>query len=255
MWCCGEWIAEIHTDPLDLRADSRLGVVGLVEVLRRGAATVVNTLGSGILESPGLMRFLPDLARLLLGETPLLDTAPMYWGGIDRERSHLLTHLSSLLVKSTLGGETIVGPTLSAGQQARLAARASRTRRGSGWARNCRSSPPRPPTTCRADSLRLPVGMRLFAVSQRDSYAPMIGGLGYVLAPGVGAYTFNTVAPGYLGASADKANAEVMVSSVEAPRSCSRCGLAAPGRQFPRVFSDLFWMGRYGERSEQMACC
>jgi uncharacterized circularly permuted ATP-grasp superfamily protein len=33
-------------DPLDLRADSRLGVVGLVEVLRRGAVTVVNTLGS-----------------------------------------------------------------------------------------------------------------------------------------------------------------------------------------------------------------
>ncbi len=41
----------------------RLGVVGLVEVLRRGAVTVVNTLGSGILESPGLLRFLPELAR------------------------------------------------------------------------------------------------------------------------------------------------------------------------------------------------
>ena len=50
-------------DPLDLRADSRLGVVGLVEAQRRGAVTVVNTLGSGILESPGLMRFLPDLAE------------------------------------------------------------------------------------------------------------------------------------------------------------------------------------------------
>ncbi len=52
-----------YADPLDLRADSRLGVVGLVEVLRRGAVTVVNTLGSGILESPGLLRFLPELAE------------------------------------------------------------------------------------------------------------------------------------------------------------------------------------------------
>ena len=60
-----------YADPLDLRADSRLGVVGLVEVLRRGAVTVVNTLGSGILESPGLLRFLPELAERLLGETPL----------------------------------------------------------------------------------------------------------------------------------------------------------------------------------------
>jgi uncharacterized circularly permuted ATP-grasp superfamily protein len=49
-----------YADPLDLRPDSKLGVVGLVEVLRRGAVTAVNTLGSGILESPGLMRFLPE---------------------------------------------------------------------------------------------------------------------------------------------------------------------------------------------------
>ena len=56
-----------YADPLDLRADSRLGVVGLVEVLRRGAVTVVNTLGSGILESPGLLRFLPRAGRAAAG--------------------------------------------------------------------------------------------------------------------------------------------------------------------------------------------
>lgn len=57
-----------YADPLDLRADSRLGVVGLVEALHRGTVTVVNTLGSGILESPGLLRFLPQLAERLLGK-------------------------------------------------------------------------------------------------------------------------------------------------------------------------------------------
>lgn len=50
-----------YADPLDLRADSRLGVVGLVEAQRRGTVTVVNTLGSGILESAGLLRFCPSL--------------------------------------------------------------------------------------------------------------------------------------------------------------------------------------------------
>ena len=111
-----------YVDPLDLRADSRLGVVGLVEAQRRGTVTVVNTLGSGILESPGLLRFLPELAERLLGEAPLLDTAPVYWGGIASERSHLLANLSSLLIKSTVGGETLVGPTLSVAQLADLAA-------------------------------------------------------------------------------------------------------------------------------------
>ena len=65
-----------YADPLDLRADSRLGVVGLVEVLRRGAVTVVNTLGSGVLESPGLLRFLPELAELLLGEAAAVAHRP-----------------------------------------------------------------------------------------------------------------------------------------------------------------------------------
>src|ERR1700744_1212314 len=101
-----------YADPLDLRADSRLGVVGLVEAQRRGTVTVVNTLGRGILESAGLLRFLPELAGFLLDEAPLLDTAPVYWGGIDNECSHLLANVSSLLIKSTVGGEVIVGPTL-----------------------------------------------------------------------------------------------------------------------------------------------
>ncbi len=114
-------------DPLDLRADSRLGVVGLVEVLHRGAVTVVNTLGSGILESPGLLRFLPELAERLLGETLLLQTAPVYWGGIDRERSHLLHNLSTLLIKSVVGADDIVGPALSSRQRASLAARIGAT--------------------------------------------------------------------------------------------------------------------------------
>src|SRR5258707_4184293 len=112
-----------YADPLDLRADSRLGVVGLVEAQHRGTVTVVNTLGSGILESPGLLRFLPELAERLLGEVPMLPTAPVYWGGIAGERSHLLANLSRLLIKPTAGGETLVGPTLSSAQLTEVAAR------------------------------------------------------------------------------------------------------------------------------------
>lgn len=242
-----------YTDPLDLRADSRLGVVGLVEVLRRGAATVVNTLGSGILESPGLMRFLPDLARLLLDETPMLATAPMYWGGFDRERSHLLANLSSLLVKSVLGDETIVGPTLSAEQRSMLAARIQ----DAPWQWVGQELP----QFSSAPSDHFPgglsaagVGMRLFTVSQRDSYAPMVGGLGYALAPGPAAYTLNSVAAKDVWVLPPaRTKAEMTVSSVESrPESLSVRPRGAGVVSSPRVLSDLFWMGRYGERAEQM---
>ena len=180
-------------DPLDLRADSRLGVVGLVEVLRRGAVTVVNTLGSGILESPGLLRFLPELAERLLGESPLLETAPVYWGGINVERSHLLTNLSSLLIKPVTGGDAIVGPALSARQRESLAARIEATP----WQWVGQELPQfsSAPTDYYPGGLSsASVGMRLFTVSQRGGYAPMIGGLGYLLAPGNAAFKLNTIA-------------------------------------------------------------
>ncbi|OMB92451.1 hypothetical protein A5733_17820 [Mycobacterium sp. NS-7484] len=241
-----------YVDPLDLRPDSRLGVVGLVEVMRRGAVTVVNTLGSGILESPGLARFLPQLSELLLGETPTLPTLPMYWGGIDIERSHLLTKLSSLLIRPVNGGRTIVGPTLSRSDRERLAARIEAEPEN--WIGQELPQFSTAPTNYRAKGLVSGnVGMRLFTVAQRGGYAPMIGGLGYVVAPGNAAFRMNTLAAKDVWIRTPQ-----RVGVEHAPLSVERAVSAAapsPTRAVtsPRVLSDLFWIGRYGERAEAMA--
>jgi uncharacterized circularly permuted ATP-grasp superfamily protein/uncharacterized alpha-E superfamily protein len=244
----------LFADPLDLRADSRLGVVGLVEAVRRGTVTVVNTVGSGILESPGLLRFLPDLAERMLGEEPLLHTAPVYWGGYASELSHLLARLSSLLIKPVDGGETLVGPTLSSAQLTELAARIETTPwRWVGQELPTFSSAP----TDHAGVLSSAgVGMRLFTVAQRGGYAPMIGGLGYVLAPAPDAYTLKTVAAKDIWVRpTELAIAETVtspISDLSAPEP-AKTGVGTWGVSSPRVLSDLFWMGRYGERAENMA--
>jgi uncharacterized circularly permuted ATP-grasp superfamily protein/uncharacterized alpha-E superfamily protein len=238
----------VYADPLDLRADSRLGVVGLVEAQHRGMVTVVNTLGSGILESPGLLRFLPALAERLLGEAPLLGTAPVYWGGIAVERSHLLANLSSLLIKSTVGGKTLVGPTLSSAQLAELAARIE----DMPWQWVGQELPQfsSAPTDHSGVLSSAGIGTRLFTVAQRSGYAPMIGGVGYVLAPGPAAYTLQTVAAKDVWVRPTaRARAEA-VTLVEPPVKTAAGTWAVSS---PRVLSDLFWMGRYGERAESMA--
>jgi uncharacterized circularly permuted ATP-grasp superfamily protein/uncharacterized alpha-E superfamily protein len=241
-----------YADPLDLRKDSRLGVVGLVEAQRRGAVTVVNTLGSGILESPGLQRFLPELAGELLGETPLLETPPMYWGGIDVERSHLLAHLGALLIKPTVGGDTIIGPALSSVERTNLAARIE----AAPWQWVGQDLPEfsTAPTDYYPGGLSAAsVGMRLFTVAQRGGYAPMIGGLGYVLAPGNAAYKLNNVAAKDIWVrppARTKAERTPTVPSVELPAMTPS---GTHGISSPRVLSDLFWMGRYSERSENLA--
>ena len=237
-----------YADPLDLRPDSRLGVVGLVEVQRRGAVSVINTLGSGILESPGVQRFLPELAELLCSERPLLDAPALYWAGFDDERSHLLARMASLVIKSTTGGRTFVGPALSRAQLDGLAARIE----AHPWQWVGQELPQfsHAPTQHYGESLSAGcVGMRLFTVSQRSGYAAMVGGMGYVLAPGHAAFQLNTVAAKDIWVrptARSLAEPQPPLIPVELPA----------GTKFvssPRVLADLFWIGRYAERAEHTA--
>ncbi|MGE2834397.1 circularly permuted type 2 ATP-grasp protein [Mycobacterium sp. SMC-4] len=240
-----------YADPLDLRADSRLGVVGLVEALRRGSVTVVNTLGSGVLESPGVQRFLPELAEALLGETPLLATRPTYWGGIDVERSHLLANLSTLLIRPVTGGEPIVGPELSSARREQLAAAIG----AEPWQWTGQELPEfscAPAAFTAGGPTPAGVGMRLFTVAQRGGYAPMIGGLGYVLASGPAAYRLNSIAAKDVWVRmAARATAEKRTEVSGLPPMA----VSSPTREVssPRVLSDMFWIGRYAERAEHLA--
>lgn len=250
-----------YADPLDLRPGSRLGVVGLVEALRRGAVTVVNTLGSGVLENPGLLRFLPELAEHLVGESPMLATTPLYWAGIDIERSHLLANLSSLLIKPVTGGDPIFGPQLSSTQRETLAARIAATP----WQWVGQELPEfssAPSDFFPGGLSSSSVGMRLFTVSQRSGYAPMIGGLGYLLAQGSAGYLLKSVAAKDIWVrtptrvTAEKIPATVPVE-ITAPEvdGLPALATASPTQEIssPRVLSDLFWIGRYAERAEHMA--
>ena len=237
-----------YADPLDLRPDSRLGVVGLVEAQRRGTVTVVNTLGSGVLESPGIQRFLPEMAEHLTGERPLLDTPTLYWAGDDRERSHLLRHLSELLIKSAVGSQVFVGPALSVAEREELTARIQADPwQWVGQELPQFSSAPSGHRPGRLSAVN--VGIRLFAVSQRNGYAPMIGGLGYVLAGGSGAYTLNHIA-------AKDIWIRPHTRQGSEPVPVAPAADLPGGTQFissPRVLSDLFWIGRYAERAEGLA--
>jgi uncharacterized circularly permuted ATP-grasp superfamily protein len=68
-------------DPLELRADSALGVVGLLQAEREGRVVIGNALGSGLAEQPALQAFLPTLCEHLLGETMKLPSIATWWCG------------------------------------------------------------------------------------------------------------------------------------------------------------------------------
>ncbi|GAB4421508.1 MAG: circularly permuted type 2 ATP-grasp protein [Bacteroidia bacterium] len=87
-------------DPLELRPESQLGVPGLLEAVRQGNVVVANPLGSGVLENPGLMAFMPTLCRHLLGEDLILPNIATWWCGQTAACDHVLDHLPQMIVKS-----------------------------------------------------------------------------------------------------------------------------------------------------------
>ena len=70
-----------YCDPLELRGDSFLGVPGLVQAVRAGNVAVANALGSGLVETPALLAYLPALCRHLLGEDLKMPSVPTWWCG------------------------------------------------------------------------------------------------------------------------------------------------------------------------------
>jgi uncharacterized alpha-E superfamily protein len=92
-------------DPLELRADSALGVPGLVQAARAGQVAMANALGSAWLESPAIQGFLPAIAQRLLGQTLTLPSLPTWWCGEAAAWADVRGSLEGKLMRSTFPAE------------------------------------------------------------------------------------------------------------------------------------------------------
>jgi uncharacterized circularly permuted ATP-grasp superfamily protein/uncharacterized alpha-E superfamily protein len=120
-----DWI-----DPLELRADSTLGVPGLLQAVRSGNVLVANTPGSGFLESNALLGFMPGLARELLGQELQLPAIPSWWCGEAAALQDVLPRIQSCVIKPTYpyhpdrqSFEPVLGHTLTRREQDEWAGR------------------------------------------------------------------------------------------------------------------------------------
>jgi uncharacterized circularly permuted ATP-grasp superfamily protein/uncharacterized alpha-E superfamily protein len=96
-----------YMDPLELRADSTLGVPGLLQVIRAGNVLVANAPGSAFVESPALLGFLPALARHVLGEELKLPALATWWCGEQSAMKEVLPYMADHTLKPTYPGSSI----------------------------------------------------------------------------------------------------------------------------------------------------
>ncbi|RIV91432.1 hypothetical protein D2V17_03150 [Aurantiacibacter xanthus] len=91
------WITTRDIDPLNFDARSQIGVPGLINAAADGLV-LANWPGVGVVESRAMPAFLPQLARVLLGEPLALPNAATWWLGSARERGHVLENFDDLMI-------------------------------------------------------------------------------------------------------------------------------------------------------------
>jgi uncharacterized circularly permuted ATP-grasp superfamily protein/uncharacterized alpha-E superfamily protein len=94
-----------YCDPLELRPDSSLGVPGLLQAVRAGNVVMANALGSGFLESPAINGFLPAIARYLLGSDLLLPSQDSWWCGEAAASAAAVEQLEKMVAKPTYASD------------------------------------------------------------------------------------------------------------------------------------------------------
>lgn len=236
-------------DPVELRADSTIGVPGLLQVMRAGNVMVSNVPGAGFTESPALNAFLPGIAKALLDESLELPTVPTWWCGEEAARREIFERLDSALIAPTWPGtQPDHAPGIDAGVQ-KLEAWRERIERAPDVFTVQENLPFSTAPRFHDGALgSRPCVLRAYAIADIDgSWSVMPGGFTRLAAD-----KRATVSMQFGGSSVDT----WVMSSHPGAAGSLRPTPMKPGdlRKHRTVSSraaeNLFWAGRYGERAE-----
>jgi uncharacterized circularly permuted ATP-grasp superfamily protein len=111
-------------DPLAFRADSMLGVPGLLDVYRAGRIALANAPGTGIADDKVVYAYVPQVIRYYLGEDAILPNVPTFVCWEEKQREHVLANLHEMVVKpanESGGYGMIIGPRASSEELAKFA--------------------------------------------------------------------------------------------------------------------------------------
>jgi uncharacterized circularly permuted ATP-grasp superfamily protein len=113
-------------DPAAFRADSMLGVRGIMDVYRAGRVALANAPGTGIADDKAVYAYVPKIVKYYLGQDAILPNVPTFVCWDDGERAHVLENLDTLVVKATNesgGYGMLIGPHSTAAEREDFAAR------------------------------------------------------------------------------------------------------------------------------------
>ncbi|HYN37923.1 MAG TPA: circularly permuted type 2 ATP-grasp protein, partial [Rhodospirillales bacterium] len=246
-----------ESDPLELRTESLLGVAGLVQATRAGNVTVANALGSGLAETKAMLAFLPNLCRRLLGEELMIPSTSTWWCGDARVREFVLDNLDRLAIDSAFKRRTLLSratsalPGASLSPQERIAIIDQIATRGEEYVGQELVSLSTTPVWTAEGLQPRPMTLRVFVVATKDD--------GYMVMPGGLTRVSSSRDARAFALHRGEGTKDTWVLSDE-PQSSSLTLFRSPlsyvkpkrtGKDLPsRAADNLFWLGRYAERTE-----
>jgi uncharacterized circularly permuted ATP-grasp superfamily protein len=111
-------------DPKSFRADSMLGVPGLMEVYHRGNVALANAPGTGVADDKVVYAYVPRIVKYYLGEDMIIPNVPTYICSEPEDLKYVVEHIGELVVKAANesgGYGMLVGPHASREQQEEFA--------------------------------------------------------------------------------------------------------------------------------------
>lgn len=241
-------------DPLELRYDSRIGTPGMVGAVRSGSISMINALGTGILETRAVAAFMPRICKHLLGTALELPEIATWWCGQAAEREYVLDNFDALMIgpafATTLPFDDLRGTALGASmtptQKAQLKDRIATHGRDYVGQEPVRLSTA--PVYVDGKLEPRPITLRVFAARTEHGWTLMPGGFARV-----GSTPDTTALAMQRGGQA----ADVWVVSSDPveqvsllPQEGDRLVRNSPGSLPSRAADNLIWLGRYAERCE-----
>jgi len=108
-------------DPQVFRADSLLGVPGMMDVYKKGRLALANAPGTGIADDKSIYAYVPKMIEYYLSEKIIIPNVPTYICADDKQRDYVLANIDQLVVKAVNesgGYGMLVGPHAGAAERA-----------------------------------------------------------------------------------------------------------------------------------------
>ncbi len=240
-------------DPLELRADSALGVPGLVQAVYSGNVAVANALGSGLAETPALMMFLPAICRRFFGEDLKLPSVESFWCGSATARQYVMDHLPQMVIKPAFSSDRdkpVFARNLSQSELEQLRERINASPSDYVGEHYVQLSTAPVLVDQRIQPRHLV--LRLHVTAVENGYSVMPGGLARFSGSADSMIVSMQRGGGSKDAwvlSAGPVDSFSFLQPADQPVLISRAGGDLPSR----VADNLFWLGRYEERAQANA--